>query len=140
MTEQEKREQVTKEYDFISERLKALGANPTPIDYLFASLSIRMSVEQIYIILSQPILQDRFSVNFAERKKEKEIERAEFSKELSGLFLSLGYLNSNNGTDFCAEMPELEQAMAWELGIHPTCELSGLLALFKKYLENKNNE
>jgi hypothetical protein len=79
-------------------------------------------------------------IDFNSHELRKFIELAEFAKELSGVFLRLGYLNSNNGVDICGELLELEQSTAWELGIEPHGEIATLLANFKKYLDKKRDE
>lgn len=70
----------------------------------------------------------------------REKERIEFEKELDGVMLRLGYINSNGGKDLCFTPCLLEQPIAWELGIQPDSDLAILLAQFKAYLDRKGNE
>lgn len=72
--------------------------------------------------------------------KRKEVERIEFDKEVKGVMLRLGFLNSENGKDLCSPLPELDQMIAWELGVHPDSEVAMLLAQFKKYIDTRKKE
>lgn len=76
-------------------------------------------------------------LNDSDWLKRKEIERVEFDKEVKGVMLRLGFLNSDNGKDQSLNLTELDQKIAWELGIHPDSEVAILFAQFKIYLERK---
>jgi hypothetical protein len=146
MTVEEKKAAVLKEFAFISERIKALGDNPTPVDLLMTAIGIGASGANIEVILSQPdhlhpsIHTRGYQYQLAETKERKAMERVEFHKELAGVFLRLGYINSGNGHDLCTGIPNLDQQISWELGIQPDSELAAILASFKEYLDNKRNE
>jgi hypothetical protein len=146
MTDEEKKAAVQKEFAFINERIKALGDKPTPADLLMTAISIGASGANMEIILSQPdhshpsIHTREYQYQLAETKERKAMERIEFHKELAGVFLRLGYINSGNGQDLCTVAPDLDQQISWELGIQPDSELAALLASFKEYLDNKRNE
>ena len=76
-------------------------------------------------------------LNDSDWLKRKEIERVEFDKEVKGVMLRLGFLNSGNGKDQNHPLTELDQKLAWELGIHPDSEVAVFLAQFKLYIEKK---
>ena len=69
-----------------------------------------------------------------------ERNRIEFEKELDGVMLRLGFINSDNGQNPCFTPYFLDQPIAWELGIQPDSDLAILLAQFKMYLYRKENE
>ena len=70
----------------------------------------------------------------------REKKRIEFEKEVDGVMLRLGFINSNEGHDLCCTPCMLDQPIAWELGIQPDSDLAVLFAQFKKYLDRKGNE
>lgn len=59
-----------------------------------------------------------------------------FLAEIHGVMLRLGYINSG-GCECRVDYKELDQPIAWELGIQPDSETAEFISVIKTYLESR---
>jgi hypothetical protein len=69
-------------------------------------------------------------------KRDRDIE---YLKEIRGVQLRLGFLKHQDDLCFCGP-EDLEQEIAWELGIEPDSDVAGFISMVKGYLENRSKE
>jgi hypothetical protein len=60
-----------------------------------------------------------------------------FLAEVHGVMLRLGYINSG-GNECGVDYKELDQPIAWELGIQPDSDTANFISSIMTYLEARN--